>query len=79
MSALNWSKDKARRQGAESARAEYASNEHYASAPPEHRIWLNVPYAHKEEAKRAGCRWDPGVKRWYAALCTEQSKIKRWM
>ncbi|MGX8904183.1 DUF5710 domain-containing protein [Streptomyces netropsis] len=30
------------------------------------RIWLDVPYAQKDEAKRAGARWDPAVKRWYA-------------
>lgn len=30
------------------------------------RIWLDVPYAEKDEAKRAGARWDPAVKRWYA-------------
>ncbi|MEU6757832.1 DUF5710 domain-containing protein [Streptomyces sp. NPDC046685] len=30
------------------------------------RIWLDVPYAEKDEAKQAGARWDPAAKRWYA-------------
>ncbi|MFI0219107.1 DUF5710 domain-containing protein [Streptomyces lydicus] len=30
------------------------------------RIWLDVPYAEKDEAKQAGARWDPVAKRWYA-------------
>ncbi|GGP36810.1 DUF5710 domain-containing protein [Streptomyces abikoensis] len=30
------------------------------------RIWLDVPYAQKDEAKAAGARWDPAAKRWYA-------------
>ncbi|WP_222871112.1 DUF5710 domain-containing protein [Nonomuraea sp. PA05] len=32
--------------------------------PP--RIWLDVPYAEKDQAKAAGARWDPAAKRWYA-------------
>ncbi|MEU9426232.1 DUF5710 domain-containing protein [Streptomyces sp. NPDC048342] len=30
------------------------------------RIWLDVPYAEKDEAKKAGAFWDPAAKRWYA-------------
>lgn len=30
------------------------------------RIWLDVPFAEKDAAKRAGARWDPAAKRWYA-------------
>ena len=29
------------------------------------RIFLNVPFAQKEEAKSLGARWDPGIKKWY--------------
>ena len=79
MSGLNWSKDKARRLGLESVRSEYAGLKHQTIAPPEHRIWLNVPYADKDQAKSLGCRWDPERKRWYAKLCTEPSLIHRWM
>ncbi|GIJ49619.1 hypothetical protein Val02_65050 [Virgisporangium aliadipatigenens] len=30
------------------------------------RIWLDVPFAEKDAAKRAGARWDRDAKRWYA-------------
>jgi Domain of unknown function (DUF5710) len=30
------------------------------------RIWLDVPFDDKAEAKRAGAWWDPAAKRWYA-------------
>lgn len=30
------------------------------------RIWLDVPFAEKDEAKAAGARWDAAEKRWYA-------------
>lgn len=30
------------------------------------RIWLDVPYAEKDEAKTHGARWDPQARRWYA-------------
>lgn len=29
------------------------------------RIYLNVPFAQKEEAKALGARWNPRVKKWY--------------
>lgn len=33
---------------------------------PVARIWLDVPYPEKDEAKAAGARWDASAKRWYA-------------
>lgn len=30
------------------------------------RIWLDVPYSEKDEAKEAGARWSPDEKRWFA-------------
>ena len=30
------------------------------------RIWLDVPFEAKDDAKAAGARWDPAAKRWYA-------------
>ena len=30
------------------------------------RIWLDVPFGEKDEAKAQGARWDPGARRWYA-------------
>ncbi len=30
------------------------------------RVWLDVPFSEKDQAKAAGARWDPQAKRWYA-------------
>jgi Domain of unknown function (DUF5710) len=30
------------------------------------RLWLDVPFAEKDEAKQLGARWDPAQRRWYA-------------
>jgi hypothetical protein len=30
------------------------------------RIWLDVPFQEKDEAKAFGARWDPAAKRWYS-------------
>lgn len=32
----------------------------------EDRIWLDVPFQEKDEAKAFGARWDPAAKRWFA-------------
>lgn len=41
------------------------------------RIWLDVPYAHKEYAKKAGARWDPNARRWYAPS-PGMTSLTRW-
>ena len=30
------------------------------------RLWLDVPFASKDDAKAAGARWDPQARSWYA-------------
>lgn len=32
---------------------------------PYAKIYLNVPYKDKENAKKHGCKWDPKKKKWY--------------
>lgn len=32
---------------------------------PYTKIYLNVPYKYKEDAKKYGCKWDPKKKKWY--------------
>jgi hypothetical protein len=41
------------------------------------RIWLDVPYAEKDQAKKAGARWDPAAKRWYAPR-TGMTALQPW-
>jgi hypothetical protein len=31
----------------------------------ENKIYLNVSYAQKDDAKSKGARWDPSKKKWY--------------
>ena len=45
------------------------------------RVYLTVPYAEKDEAKRHGARWDPERKRWWIErqkIATNPG-IHRWM
>ncbi|MGA6173849.1 DUF5710 domain-containing protein [Streptomyces sp. NPDC012600] len=41
------------------------------------RIWLDVPFAEKDEAKKGGARWDPAAKRWYAPR-SGIAELQRW-
>lgn len=38
------------------------------------RINLNVPYAHRETARRKGAKWDPGIRKWYMMVTPEELK-----
>jgi hypothetical protein len=33
---------------------------------PDEHVWLDVPFAEKDEAKRLGARWDSQTRRWFA-------------
>lgn len=41
------------------------------------RLWLDVPYREKDEAKALGARWDPAAKRWYAPV-NGMAGLQRW-
>jgi len=41
------------------------------------RLWLDVPFAKKDEAKALGARWDPQARRWYATQAT-MTALQRW-
>lgn len=42
------------------------------------RVDLRVPFAEKDAAKEAGCRWDKEQKTWYAPPGTDLNKIAQW-
>ncbi len=46
-------------------------------APEPIRIWLDVPFHEKDEAKALGARWDSSAKRWFAAPC-DLPGLDRW-
>lgn len=41
------------------------------------RVWLDVPFAEKDAAKKGGARWDPAAKRWYAPR-PGMAELERW-
>lgn len=44
------------------------------------RIYLDVPYDDKEEAKSLGAKWNPRVKKWYAETRPEEYvKFSKWI
>jgi hypothetical protein len=42
-------------------------------------IFLNVPYAEKDEARALGARWNPGRKRWYVPDGVAPDPFQKWM
>jgi len=43
------------------------------------RVWLDVPYREKEQAKAQGARWDPEARRWWADGTRDTSRLSRWL
>lgn len=43
-----------------------------------HRIYINVPYAQKDEAKLLGARWDADVRRWYITGQQDVLLFSKW-
>lgn len=41
------------------------------------RLWLDVPFTEKDEAKKGGARWDPAARRWYAPR-PGMAELERW-
>lgn len=43
------------------------------------KIYLNVPFDDKDEAKSLGARWDNDKKSWFIMSIADQSKFKKWI
>jgi Domain of unknown function (DUF5710) len=43
----------------------------------DNKIWLDVPFVEKDEAKDQGARWDPAAKRWHAPR-PGMAALDRW-
>ena len=44
------------------------------------RLFLDVPYAEKDEAKKLGAKWNPKVKKWYTDSPREKYlKFSKWL
>lgn len=45
----------------------------------EKKLYLNVPFSEKEEAKKLGCKWDVQRKKWWIFSTKDNlDKVKRW-
>lgn len=42
-------------------------------------VWLNVPFADKDRAKRLGARWSPSRKKWYVENKEDLAPFLAWM
>jgi hypothetical protein len=45
---------------------------------PDSKIYLDVPFAQKDEAKALGARWDAVKKKWYATANKDITLFARW-
>lgn len=43
------------------------------------RIYLDVPYVAKDEAKALGARWDPTARRWFVPAGVDAGPFARWI
>lgn len=41
-------------------------------------LFLNVPYAEKDEAKALGARWNPTKRRWYVLDGVDKAAFAKW-
>jgi len=42
------------------------------------KIFLNVPFAQKDEAKALGAKWDPSKKKWYISSNLDILLFSQW-
>lgn len=43
------------------------------------KIFINVPYSEKEEAKSEGARWDPKNKSWFISKDMDKKHFSKWL
>ena len=44
------------------------------------KLYLNVPYAEKDEAKALGARWNPRAKKWYFdGARSDYIRFSKWL
>ena len=44
----------------------------------EQKVWLDVPFEEKDEAKALGARWDGMRRLWYKPACFLMGGLARW-
>lgn len=43
------------------------------------KVYLNVPFEEKDEAKKMGARWDNDKKKWYVLSTADLENFKKWI
>ncbi len=67
-------------QAAEAVRKEAEEIAQLATEPGNQpRTYLIVPYAEKDQAKKAGARWDTKAKSWYIHELSDMTEIRQWL
>ena len=54
------------------------NSDHYFHKMADSKIYLNVPFAQKDEAKALGARWDAVQKKWYAPTDKDIALFAKW-
>ncbi len=52
--------------------------DHYFYKMADSKIYLNVPFAQKDEAKALGARWDAVQKKWHAPANKDIALFAKW-
>ncbi len=42
------------------------------------RVYLEVPYSEKDQAKELGAWWDPDLRKWFVPSGIESAPFERW-
>lgn len=48
-------------------------------SPSDDKVYLKVPMAEKDEAKKLGARWDGTAKKWYVSASANLADFSRWI
>lgn len=71
--------DEARREGAAHTLANQDLIGPDAPEKPPERLYLDVPYAEKDDVKRLGAQWDSVQRKWWIPGTTQRSRFARWL
>lgn len=55
-----------------------ASDNNNAKSPSDDKIYLNVPYKEKDQAKKYGAKWDSTAKSWYYPGYNIPMELEKW-
>ena len=48
-------------------------------SPTKEKVYLNVPFKEKDQAKELGAWWDPNARKWFVPKGKEFQPFEKWM